>query len=90
MLLIAAGFFNLATYAAPKAFASAYMDSVLQMSTPLIGTVTSLAMVASILGSLTSSRLARRFGATQTPARGPVPAWCSACCCWFSPVRASW
>lgn len=66
LLLIVAGYFNQATYAAPKAFASAYMDSVLQMPTPLIGTVTSLAMVASIFGSLTSSRLARRYGATRT------------------------
>lgn len=62
VLLMLSALTLMATSASCRAFIAAYMDTELGLATSLVGTVTSVAMGASIVASFSSSRVARRLG----------------------------
>jgi len=72
VLLVACAFANNASHAACKAYASVYMDVVHRLPTSLIGTITSVGMLTSIVAALSSSWFARRLNSRQVMRLGAL------------------
>jgi len=66
VMLVAVAFLNNTAVASCRVFYSAYLDQEIGLTTLAIGAIASVGMFLAVVGSLSSSRLARRRGSGRT------------------------